>query len=173
VGTACDGTIYKNKTPGNSPENAQGLGSFGFADLEYAMCFNFALAWHCPYGDPRRIFGQGAPKEVWYLMEQTWTAVCAPSNAGDDTSGWERVCDKIVEAKGCIAPDDNFRTGRSARKMHGEGGRKTKLRKRGRKSTHLLHPQVHPALVGAYEDLLEPEGGGAAAEGPYIGFSGT
>jgi hypothetical protein len=61
-GTAC--TIYKDKPPGNSPENARGLGSFGFADLEYAMCFNCALAWHWDYGDPRRIFGQGTPKEV-------------------------------------------------------------------------------------------------------------
>jgi hypothetical protein len=25
---------------------------------------------------------------------------------------------------------------------------------------------VHPALKGAYEDLLGPKGGGAAAEGP-------
>ena len=43
--------------PGNSPEKARGLD-------EYAMCFNCALAWHCPYGDARRIFGQGTPKEV-------------------------------------------------------------------------------------------------------------
>ena len=53
-----------------------------------------------------------------------------------------------------------------ARKMHGEGERKTKLRKRDRKSTHLLDLPVSPALMGAYEDLLGPEGGGAAAEGP-------
>jgi hypothetical protein len=132
------------------------------------MCFNYALAWHCPYGNPRRIFGQGTPKEVWHLMEQTWTVVDAPSNARitKEISGWERLCDKIIEAKGCIAPDKNFRTGRRARKMHGEGGRKTKLRKRDRKSTHLLDLSVRPALMGAYEDLLGSEGGGAAAEGP-------
>jgi hypothetical protein len=81
VGTTCSGTIYKDKPPDNSPENARGLGSFGFADLEYAMCFNCALAKHCPYVDPLR---------------------------------------------------------------------KTKLRKRDRKSTHLLHLPAHPALVGAY-----------------------
>ena len=46
------------------------------------------------------------------------------------------------------------------------GGRKTKLRKRDRKSTHLLDLPVHPALMGAYEDLPGPEGDGAAAEGP-------
>jgi hypothetical protein len=142
----------------------------GFADLEYAMCFNCALAWHYDYGDPRRIFGQGALKEVRYLIEQTWTAVGVPINARimQDISGWERVCDKIIEAKGRIAPDENFRTGRRARKMHGEGGRKTKLRKRDRKTTHPLDLPVHPALKGAYEDLLGPfsEGDGAAAEGP-------
>ena len=31
---------------------------------------------------------------------------------------------------------------------------------------HLLDLPVHPALMGAYEDLLGPEGDGAAAEGP-------
>ena len=43
--------------------------------------------------------------------------------------------------------------------MHGEGGRKTKLRKRDRKSTHLLELPVHPALMEAYRGLLGPEGG--------------
>jgi hypothetical protein len=76
------------------------------------------------------------------------------------------LCDKIIEAKGCIVPDENFQTGRRARKMHGEGGRKTELRKRDRKSTNLLQVPARPALVGANEDLLEPEGGGVAAEGP-------
>ena len=49
--------------------------------------------------------------------------------------------------------------------MHGEGDRKTKLRKRDRKSTHLLGLPVHPALMEAYKGLLGPEGGGTAAEG--------
>jgi hypothetical protein len=57
------------------------------------MIFNCALAWHYPYGDSRRIFGQGTPKEVWCPMKQAWTAVGAPSNARitEDISGWERV----------------------------------------------------------------------------------
>jgi hypothetical protein len=76
------------------------------------------------------------------------------------------VCGKIIEAKGCIVPDENFRTGRRARRIHGKGIRKTKLRKRDRKTTHLLKHPVHPALKGAYENLLGHEGDGAAAEGP-------
>jgi hypothetical protein len=50
--------------------------------------------------------------------------------------------------------------------MHGKKERKTKLRKRDRKSTHLLDLTVHPALMEAYEDLMGPEGDRAAAEGP-------
>ena len=91
-------------------------------------------------------------------------AKVSPSNARitEDISGWERVCDKIIEAKGTIVLDENFRTGRRARKMHGEGDRKTKLRKRDRKSTHLLELPVHPALKGAYAILMGLEGGEGA-----------
>lgn len=32
---------------------------------------------------------------------------------------------KNIEAKGCIVPDENFRTGDRARKIHGEGKLKT------------------------------------------------
>jgi hypothetical protein len=63
-----------------------------------------------------------------------------------------------------------YRTGRElpdrrrARKNQGKRGRKTKLCKRGRKTTYQLDLSVHPALT--YKDLLGPEGGEAAAEGP-------
>ena len=166
VGTTCAGTIYKDKPPGNSPENARGLDSYGFADLENAMCFNCALSSVYPYGDPRRIFNQGTPRQVWDLMMETWTVVGAPSNARitEDISGWERVCEKIIEANGTIVLDENFRTGRRARKIHGEGDRKTKLRKRECKSTLSLALPVHPALMGAYEILMGFEGEWGTAE---------
>jgi hypothetical protein len=87
-----------------------------------------------------------------------------PSNARitKDISGWERVCDKTIEAKGTIVLDENFRTGRRVRKIHGEGDRKIKLRKRDRKSTHLLELPVHPALKGANAILMGLEEGGVA-----------
>ena len=61
--------------------------------------------------------------------------------------------------------DENFRTGRRAREMHGEGDRKTKLRKRDRKSTHFLELPVHLALKGAYAILVGAQGAGGAAGG--------
>jgi hypothetical protein len=76
------------------------------------------------------------PKEVWYLMEQTCTVVGVPTNARitEDISRWEWVRDKIIEAKGFIVPDEDFRAGRRARKMHGEwewGPTRTSLDPRG------------------------------------------
>ena len=58
------------------------------------------------------------------------------------------------EAKGCIVPDENFRTGHRARRIHGEGERKTKLRKRDRKSTMHQELPVHPGLKSAYGSLM-------------------
>jgi hypothetical protein len=54
-----------------------------------------------------------------------FTAVDTPSKLRitEGISGLERVCDNNIEAKGCIVSDENFRTGRRARKVHGEGGR--------------------------------------------------
>ena len=78
VGTSRVGTTLKRLgPPGNSPENARGTDAFGFAHLEAAMAFNQSLACVYPYGDKRRIFGQGTPKEVWYLMSECWKH-CAP-----------------------------------------------------------------------------------------------
>jgi len=80
----------------------------------------------------------------------------APSNfhVSDDIAGWEVVCEKIIEAKGCIVPDENFRTGHRARRIYGEGERKTKLMKRDRKRTIQQELPVHPGLKSAYESLM-------------------
>jgi hypothetical protein len=139
------------------------------------MCFNCALSSVYPYGDPRRIFGQGTPTEVWRLMIEARAVVGAPSDARitEGISGWERVCDKIIEVKGSIVPDENFRTGRRARKIHGEGDRKTKLRKRDRKSTHLLELPVHSALKGAYAILMGAQRAGGGSGGRVIRFGQT
>jgi hypothetical protein len=74
------------------------------------------------------------------------------------------VCDKIIEAKGTIVLDENFRNGRRTRKIHGEVDRKTKLRKREGRRKHLLELPIHPTLKGAYEILMGLEGGVGTAE---------
>ena len=68
-------------------------------------------------------------------------------------------CATRFEAKGTVVLDENFRTGRRARKMHGEGDRKKKLRKREGRSKHFLELPIYPALKGANEILMGLEGG--------------
>ena len=99
------------------------------------------------------------PKEVWYLMEQTCTVVGVPTNARitEDISRWEWVRDKIIEAKGFIVPDEDFRAGRRARKMHGEGD--------VRPSFASATARARTCLAGAHEDLLEPVGAGRRRRG--------
>ena len=89
-------------------------------------------------------------------MAETWTTVGAASNArvAEDIAGWEVVCDKIIEAKGCFVPDEIFRTGHRARRIHGEEERMTKLRKRDRKSAMYQELPVHPGLKSAYGSLV-------------------
>lgn len=108
-----------------------------------------------------------------------------PTNARitEDISGWERVCDKIIEDKGCIVPDENFRTGRRARKMHGEGGggHKTKLRKRDRKARTCLTSRCTPLSWGPTRTSWGPRGTWRRRRGPnavlaefkILGWGGT
>ena len=117
------------------------------------MAFNHSLACVYPYGDKRRIFGKGTPKEVWYLMSECWKH-CAPrpEQIKEDILGWERVNLKIIAAKGTMVPDENFRSGRRELRIDGKAGpggsarRETKARKRDRKDTVAQELVSHPLL---------------------------
>ena len=162
VGTSRVGTTAKRGgPPGNSPVNARATESFGFADLEYSMNFNHALACVYPYGDARRIFGQGTPNEVWHLMNECWIHCApAPERIKEDILGWKGVAQQIVDAKGAMVPDLDFRSGRRLLRIDNKTGpngsnmRKTKAKKRDRKDTVAQELTYHPQLKGAVDVLL-------------------
>ena len=119
------------------------------------MSLNLSLASVFPFGDPRRIFSQGTLKEVFKLMKETWEH-CAPTRERmeEDMLNWSRVCDKIIEAKGVMVPDMNFRSGRRLLREDGKATapgelRKTKARKRDRISTVPWNLCLHPDLKEA------------------------
>jgi hypothetical protein len=72
---------------------------------------------------------------VWRLTKQTWTVIGAPSNAR--ITGWERVCDKIIEAKGAIVLDENF-PDRPARAENARRGRPKDKAPQARSQEHAL-----------------------------------
>ena len=162
VGTSRVGTTAKRGgPPGNSPENARATDSFGFADLEYSINLNHALACVYPYGDARRIFGQGTPNEVWHLMNECWIHCApAPERIKEDILGWKGVAQQIVDAKGAMVPDLDFRSGRRLLRIDNKTGpngstmRKTKAKKRDRKEAVAQELTYHPQLKGAVDVLL-------------------
>ena len=152
------------KLVGDLPKLLLGLDSHVFTGLDAAVTLNCSLVTYYPKGQAMRAkWNLGYVDAPWYCMTSTWMK-CAPTSdrIAEDIIKIVPMLDKIIEAKGTIVLDENFRTGRRARKMHGEGDRKTKLRKRDRKSTHLLELPVHPALKGAYAILMGLEGGEGA-----------
>ena len=76
----------------------------------------------------------------------------APSSDRDveDISKFETVLSKLVEAKGCIVHDDNFRSGKRFLLCDNKGDCKRKPRQRQRKQNSickLLHPDAMEARV--------------------------
>ena len=145
--------IYKDSKPGSSQEMSRGCDSFGFAHFEVAMHQNLVVSTVFPYGDERRVFNRGTPKECWYLMDETWMH-CAPTAESlvQDFEGFVPVCEKVVEEKGHLVPDEDFRTGRryvrAADKW--KGFRKTNVKARDTIATQTM-PKVHPLLKDAEE----------------------
>ena len=72
-------------------------------------------------------------------MEQTWTVVGVPTNARitEDISGWERVCDKIIEAKGHHRSGREF-PDRPARAEDARRGRPKDIAPQARPQEHAL-----------------------------------
>ena len=131
------------------------MGSYGFADLEYAMCFNCALS--SVYQGPQAgvAHHDGDLDDRWGSLQRQHQGGHQRVEAGvreNNRGQWHHRTGR------------EFRTGRRARKIHGEGDRKTKLRKREGKSTLSLALPIHTALMGAYEILMGFEGEGGAAE---------
>jgi hypothetical protein len=67
--------------------------------------------------------------------------------------------------KSCIAPDEKLRSGRRARKVHGEGGLKTKLQQRDARASKCFTSQSTPFSWGSTRTSWSPRGGLVAAEG--------
>ena len=69
----------------------------------------------------------------------------------EDIERLPRVLEKIIDAKGCVVPDENFRHGRRYLSLRGEDCKKP--RRRQRKSTN-VGANFHPSLQECWEQLM-------------------
>ena len=97
----------------------------------------------------------------------------APTSAQivSDIQGLPKVLEKIIEARGCVVPDEFTRGGRRARRADDTGDLTSRWRNRQRKETHVyphLHPDCAHALaileVGCMEEMEDAVDDGEAEE---------
>jgi hypothetical protein len=126
------------------------LDAYGFAHLEQTIKVQVAITSCYPVDDPRR-FNLGTPKEVFCTMKRCWEISPTSEQIKEDILGLPCVLKKIVEARGCVIPDENFRTGRRARSSSGKKLKKNASnRQRIATNTQIL---LHPDSIDAAESL--------------------
>jgi hypothetical protein len=136
-----DGTRYELKLVGDSPELCRALDSHGFAYLAFSLKLHTSLTSILAHDDPRR-FNMGTPKQVWSSLERVWQVAPTSAQIVEDVMALPRVLQKIIDAKGCVVPDEFLRSGRRGRRADDKGDCDAKVRKRQRKATHtdlILH----------------------------------
>ncbi|MEC7288357.1 MAG: hypothetical protein VXU42_06660, partial [Verrucomicrobiota bacterium] len=67
-----------------------------------------------------------------------------------------RVPEKIIAAKGCVVPDENFRHGRRSVRVDVRGDCKNKRIKRQRKETNVV-ANFHPSLQCCWDAIMGME----------------
>jgi hypothetical protein len=152
VGDTNLGSRYWGKVVGDSPELCRTLDSHGFADLKAGMFYHCSVTSVLDVDDPLR-FSMGTPFEVRSCMFRVWQVEPSSARIIQDVGGFVRVLEKIIEAKGCVVPDEFLRSGRRSLRHDGKGECKTHARTRQRKATITARP-LHPDARGAYQLLV-------------------
>jgi hypothetical protein len=112
---------YHLHVVGDSPELCRGLDSHGFADLKAMLNFCVALTSQYKIDDPER-FHMGTPAHVASSLSRAWEAAPTSSRICDDIKSFPCVLQCIVDAKGCVVPDEALRSGRRYFKLKGDKG---------------------------------------------------
>ena len=163
------GTRYAFKLPGNSPEICRGLDSFGFAHLQRSVKLHTSLTSVLKADHPCR-FNMGTVHEVESTLRRVWTVAPTSEQIVADIQGFPHVVQKIIDARGCVVPDEDFRGGRRELRKDGKGKLAGRKRSRSQIATNtdlILHADCQPALlhyavggltaIQAYEEEAEVE----------------
>lgn len=129
--TANKGTRYEGKIVGDSPEMCRALDSHGFADLKAGLLTYASFTSIYPEDDPRR-FHLGTPSQLLASIERTWRVTPTSERIVEDIELLPEVLNKIIEERGCVVQDEEFRGLRSGRRAEGSGQLAPKVRKHQR-----------------------------------------
>ena len=112
----------------------------------------------------------GTVQEVESTLRRVWTVAPTSEQIVADIQAFPRVIQKIIDVRGCVAPDENFRGGRRELRKDGKGTLAGRKRARSQIATNtdlILHADCQPALlhyavggltaIQAYEEEAEVE----------------
>ena len=125
------GTRYEHKIVGDSPEICRALDSHGFAYLKAGIITYASYTSLYDMDDPRR-FHLGTPAQLLSSIERTWRVTPTNERIIADIELFPNVLDKIIEARGCVVQDEEFRGLRSGRRAEGSGQLAPKVRRHQR-----------------------------------------
>ena len=129
--TANVGTRYEGKIVGDSPEMCRALDSHGFADLKAGLITYASFTSLYPTDDPR-CFHLGTPPQLLSSIERTWRVTPTSKRIAEDIELLPEVLNKIIEARGCVVQDEEFRGLRSGRRAKDSGQLAPKVRRHQR-----------------------------------------
>jgi hypothetical protein len=129
--TANVSTRYEGKIVGDSPEMCRALDSHGFADLKAGLITYASLTSLYPTDDPR-CFHLGTPPQLLSSIERTWRVTPTSKRIVEDVELLPEVLNKIIEARGCVVQDEEFRGLRSGRRAKDSGQLAPKVRRHQR-----------------------------------------
>ena len=131
---------------------ARALDSFGFADLELCIAFHVALTAKLRNNDPNK-FQLGTPASVWRAMERCWEVEPTSMRIVQDISDFQRILEKIVEARGCVVHGEAFRSGHRSIRSDGDGLCSSIVKSYQRKETLSGRP-VHNDAMSEFNRLV-------------------
>ena len=160
---------YQNKLVGDTPELCP-LDAHLFSDYKRSVAMHCSLTSVYDINDPQR-FHFGTPDQVWSTLTRVWEVSPTPDRVREDIMAIRGRIGKIIEYRGAICPDVEFRGLRNGRRYIAMKNDNIilhqKPRQAARKNTLANYKLIcHPNCIRAMEMLVNPAAV-TAAEAAY------
>ena len=105
---------YKHKLVGDTPELCP-LDAHLFSDFKHSVSVHCSLTSVYDIEDEER-FHFGTPAQIWSTLTRVWEVCPTPDRIKEDIMAIRGRIDKIIEYKGALCPDEEFRGLRNGRR---------------------------------------------------------
>jgi len=163
---------YQHKLVGDTPEFCP-LDAHLFSDYKRSVAMHCSLTSVYPITDKQR-FHFGTPKQVWSTLTRVWEVSPTPDRVKEDIMAMRGRIAKIIEHRGALCPDEEFRGLRNGRRYVALNNPLITLRQKprasARKETLAEYKFIcHSHCIRAMEMLVNPE----LVDAAEVAYAGT